>query len=116
MSLKDGLKALQESRYSEAVELLETYGQTANSYSQEYAQAQMALARAYHGNGQKEQAIALCQELEKHLDSQVSNWAKGFLSTLKKEETKTAAPSKPPEETPTNSESRPKAGRVAQKA
>lgn len=110
MSLKDGLKALQESRYSEAIELLETYCQAVNPYTQEYAQAQMALARAYHGNGQKEQAIALCQELEKHLDSQVSNWAKGFLSTLKKEEIKPDTP-----ETPMPSEPRPKAGRVAQK-
>ncbi|MBF2020085.1 MAG: M48 family metalloprotease [Hydrococcus sp. C42_A2020_068] len=88
MSLKDGLKALQQHRYSEAIELLAAYCQTAsNPHSQEYAQVQMALARAYHGNGEKHKAIALCQELERYLDSQVSNWAKGFLSTLNKAET-----------------------------
>jgi Zn-dependent protease with chaperone function len=107
MSLKDGLKALQQRHYSEAVEWLEAYCQTAsNSYSQEYAQAQMALARAYDGNGEKNKAIALCQQLEQHLDSQVSNWAKGFLSTLTKAQTK-------PEETITDIQKpRAKAGRA----
>jgi Zn-dependent protease with chaperone function len=109
MSLKDGLKALQQSNYAQAAALLEAYCQTAaHPGSSEYAQAQMALARAYQGIGEKDKAIAICQQLEGHLDSQVSSWAKGFISTLNKEETQSEAiivdAPKP----------RPKAGRAAQ--
>jgi Zn-dependent protease with chaperone function len=85
MSLKDGLRALQNQRYTEAIELLETYCQAAsNSDSQGMIQAKMALAKAYRYE-QPEKAIALCQELQQHLDSQVSNWATNFLSSLSTE-------------------------------
>jgi Zn-dependent protease with chaperone function len=107
MSLRDGLKALQQQHYSQAVELLEAYCQGASQSSQEYAQAQMALIRAYHGKGQLEKTIALSQLLEQHLDSQVSNWAKKFLSALAKEET----PTQTTAETPVRLK---KAGRLAQ--
>ncbi|MCU0533182.1 MAG: M48 family metalloprotease [Hydrococcus sp. Prado102] len=109
MSLKDGLKALQQSNYVQAIALLEAYCQTAaNPGSSEYAQAQMALARAYHGSKEKDKAIAICQQLEQHLDSQISSWAKGFLSTLNKEETQSDAIVVDEPKT------RPKAGRAAQ--
>jgi Zn-dependent protease with chaperone function len=107
MSLQDGLKALQKQCYTEAIELLETYCQAAtNPDSQEIAQAKMALAKAYR-HTQPERAIALCQELQEHLDSQVSNWAKSFLSSLSSE-----TPPKT-EETPVTPQ---KAGRVAKKS
>jgi Zn-dependent protease with chaperone function len=108
MSLKDGLKALQQGNYAQAASLLEAYCQTAsNPGSSEYAQAQMALARAYQGGGEKDKAIAIYQQLEGHLDSQVSSWAKGFISSLAKEETQS-------NETVEASQPRPKAGRAAQ--
>ncbi|NJQ96700.1 MAG: hypothetical protein HC784_01280 [Hydrococcus sp. CSU_1_8] len=109
MSLKDGLKALQQSNYAQAAALLEAYCQTASNFgSSEYAQAQMALARAYQGNREKDKAIAICQQLEEHLDSQVSSWAKGFLSTLNREETQSDAT------IVDDPKPRPKAGRAAQ--
>ena len=83
MSLQNGLKALKQGRYSEAVELLEEFCQTSSGqHSQEYAEAQMALARAYQGNGQRDRAIALCRELAKNKHPKVSNWAKQALSSL----------------------------------
>lgn len=93
MSFTTGLKALQQGHYQEAVGLLEEYCRdTANANTQNYTEAQMALVRAYHGNGQREEAIALCRQLQHHLNSQTSNWAKGFLQTLSAETSETPKP------------------------
>ncbi|MGK7874969.1 MAG: M48 family metalloprotease [Xenococcaceae cyanobacterium] len=83
MSLQNGLKALEQGRYSEAVQLLEEFCQSSSRHhSQEYIEGQIGLARAYHGNGQLDQAIALYRELENDQNPQVSNWAKQVLSSL----------------------------------
>lgn len=110
MSLEEGLKCLQLKDYARAVELLEEYcQQSANFHSPFHIQAKMALARAYRGNNQRQQAIALARELENHLDQEVSQWAKGLLTIFSAEE-KVAGIA-------TNgfkSRSLPKAGRAAQ--
>jgi Zn-dependent protease with chaperone function len=87
MSLEEGLKCLQLKDYVRAVELLEEYcQQSANFHSPFHIQAKMALARAYRGNNQRQQAIALARELENHLDHEVSQWAKGLLTIFSAEE------------------------------
>ncbi|WP_013323493.1 M48 family metalloprotease [Gloeothece verrucosa] len=87
MLLEDGIKALQQQQFSQAVELLEDYcKRIANKNTPNYIQAQIALARAYRGNNQREQAFTLGQALQKHHDPQVSEWAKGFISILIAEE------------------------------
>ncbi|AOX04021.1 peptidase M48 [Moorena producens PAL-8-15-08-1] len=119
MSLENGLNALKQKRYAEAVQWLEDYcqycqnslGELSDHHSQEYSQAQAALVKAYSGNGENKKAIALCRKLENHPNSQVSNWAKKCLTTLTSKSTKTT-PTKTTAKTV--SKSRHKAGRVAQ--
>ncbi len=90
MSLQQGLVALKEKRYKDAIELLENYCQTAtNIYTKQYSQAKMALVKAYSENEQAELAKALCLELQDHLDSQVSLWAREYLKRLKAQENPT---------------------------
>ena len=87
MSLEEGLKCLRLKDYAKAVELLEEYcQQSANFHSPLYVQAKMALARAYRGNNQRPQAIALALELENHLDQEVSQWAKRLLTIFSAEQ------------------------------
>jgi Zn-dependent protease with chaperone function len=87
MSLEEGLKYLQIQDYPRAVELLEEYcQQSANFHAPSHIQAKIALARAYRGNNQRQQAIALATELENHLDNEVSQWAKGLLTIFNAEE------------------------------
>jgi len=87
MSLEEGLKALQQQNYGEAVQFLEDYcQQSADVQSAFYLQGKIALARAYRGNNQRQDALELGTELEAHLDREVSRWAQGFLSILDAEE------------------------------
>lgn len=87
MSLEEGLKYLQIQDYPRAVEILEEYcQQSANFHSPFHIQAKIALARAYRGNNQRQQAIVLAVELANHLDNEVSQWAKGLLAILTAEE------------------------------
>jgi Zn-dependent protease with chaperone function len=87
MSLEEGLKALQQQNYAEAVKLLESYCQQSTDFgSPLYIQGKMALARAYRGNNQLQNAMDLGIELEEHLDREVSSWASAFLSILSAEE------------------------------
>jgi len=87
MSLEEGLKYLRLKDYARAVELLEEYcQQSANFHSPLYIRAKMALARAYRGNNQRPQAIALALELENHLDQEVSQWAKRLLTIFSAEQ------------------------------
>ncbi|AOY84415.1 hypothetical protein BJP36_35300 [Moorena producens JHB] len=115
MSLENGLNALQQKRYAEAVQWLEDYchycQHSRDHHSQEYSQAQAALVKAYNGNGENKKAIALCRKLENHPNSQVSNWAKKCLATLTSKSTKTTLTKTTAK---AMSKSRHKAGRVAQ--
>ncbi len=93
MSLAQGLQAFKEQKFDEAIELLSQYCQDAtHKDSAEYSQAQMALAKAYHSKGQIEEAIALCQILKNHLDSQVNLWATEYEKRLKAAQTQSASP------------------------
>lgn len=107
MSLKEGLRAFKEQRFDEAIDYLNQYCQeTENKDSFDYIQAQMALVKAYHQTGQLEEAIALCQTLKNHIDSQTSLWAIEYEKRLKNALDCEASP-----ETTTPLE---KAGRAAQ--
>ena len=87
MSLNQGLKALKEKRFAQAIELLTQYCQeVTNTSTPQYSNAQMMLVQAYHQNGQLEQALSLCQQLQAHLDSQVSLWATEYQKRLKHEQ------------------------------
>ncbi|MGK7945874.1 MAG: M48 family metalloprotease, partial [Microcystaceae cyanobacterium] len=87
MSLQAGLKALQEQHYSDAIALLSSYCQEeADQGSPYYIQAQIALARAYRGHNKHEQALAICEKLQKHPKKEVKSWATGFMSMIKSQE------------------------------
>lgn len=80
--LQQGNKALKMQRFAEAVSALEAYCHGTNPSDTDYAQAQMWLVKAYKGNEQKQEAIALCQQLLNHDKEYVQTWAKQFLQTL----------------------------------
>jgi Protein of unknown function (DUF3137) len=80
--LKQGNFALWGKRYEEAIAILTTYCQTAQPGDRQYTQAQMWLLKAYQGNGQPEEAIALCQQLTQSADTSTQLWAQNFLAIL----------------------------------
>ncbi|MGK7924117.1 MAG: M48 family metalloprotease [Spirulina sp.] len=85
MSLSDGLEALQQKRYAEAIQHLDRFLATSPPEdSREYYQAQTALVRAYHGNKQPQKAIALCRELAQSANPSLSIWGQQTLRTLEK--------------------------------
>ena len=83
MSLQAGLDALKQGRNRDAVQILKQFSQYyTQPGSKEYLQAQMALVKAYHRNGETEKAIALAKELTTQENPQVSGWAKQVLQSL----------------------------------
>lgn len=80
-----GLEALKQGHYLEAIELLEKLEQL-NKVNSEPAlkeyMAQLGLVKAYHGNGQQDKAIALCQQLTRSNNPQVQAWAQKALQSL----------------------------------
>lgn len=79
-----GQAALKQRKYAKAVQTLEAYCQhcQVDASSQEYAQVQMWLVKAYQFTDQLEQAIALCQTLAAHQEPQVQTWAQETLTSL----------------------------------
>lgn len=83
MSLKIGLKAVEEQRYQEAIELLTYFCQNCFDYhSQEYIQAKIGLARAHYGLGEREQVVYICQELARSESLSVRQWAQQWLNAI----------------------------------
>lgn len=87
-SLDAGLDALQQGNYADAIAHLEAVRETELDESL-VTQASQALVTAYQRNGDFENAIALCQLLTHHPDSEVRVWATSTLLDLN------AAPSTP---------------------
>ncbi|MCU0570817.1 MAG: DUF3137 domain-containing protein [Oculatellaceae cyanobacterium Prado106] len=84
--LKQANFAIWGKRFPEAIAALETYCQHAvESCDRDYAKAQMWLVKAYRGNGQMEDAIALCQTLMNSPDEATQIWAVQYLKTLQPE-------------------------------
>lgn len=85
MSLSDGLEALKQKRYTDAIAHLDRFLATSPSEdSREYYQAQTALVRAYHGSKQYDKAIALCRELVESANPTLGIWAQQSLDSLQK--------------------------------
>ncbi|GAB1544745.1 hypothetical protein NUACC21_74210 [Scytonema sp. NUACC21] len=80
--LASGSKALKFKRFADAVNALEQYSQGVDAGTKDYSQAQMWLVKAYKGNEQLENAIALCQQLTAHEQEVTRIWARQFLETL----------------------------------
>jgi Zn-dependent protease with chaperone function len=80
--LQAGLAALSAKNFPEAINLLVNCCQACNSDAPEYMQAQMALVKAYRGDGQIPAAIALAEQLASHPDLQTQDWAKQVLKIL----------------------------------
>ena len=79
----EGVEACKEKRYPKAIKYLEDYCEKSNGLnSQDLLQAQIYLIQAYHACGQIQRAIALCQQLTTHSNSQLQAWAKNALSSL----------------------------------
>jgi tetratricopeptide (TPR) repeat protein len=80
--LKQGNFALWGKRYGEAIAALEAYCQGAKPGDRQYAQAQMRLLKAYQGDGQTEEAIALCRQMSQGSDPTAQLWAQSVLAVL----------------------------------
>jgi tetratricopeptide (TPR) repeat protein len=80
--LSKGSKALKYKRYPEAVQALEQFCHGNDTTVKDYAQAQMCLVKAYKFNGQRENAIALCQQLIVSEQEVTQIWARQFILTL----------------------------------
>ena len=79
----EGIKACNEGDYSQAIRYLEDYIENSTDRkNKDYLQAQLWLIRAYHMDGQLKMAIALCQLLSNHPNSQIQTWVKKTLSVL----------------------------------
>jgi uncharacterized Tic20 family protein/DNA-binding SARP family transcriptional activator len=91
--LKSGNKALKQGRYSDAVQALENYCQGVDASAKDYAQAQTWLVKAYKGNGQLEEAIALCKQLTSSENQVAQIWAQQFLQSLSPAEASEASSS-----------------------
>lgn len=84
--LNTGITACKADNYIEAVKYLEEYCQrNSENHTQDYITAQMWLVRAYQESGQATEAIALCQQMTQHNNSQVQAWANQTLPLLSKE-------------------------------
>lgn len=91
--LKTGNKALKQGRYSEAIQALEDYCRGVDVSAKDYAQAQTWLVKAYKGNGQLEEAIALCKQLTSSENQVAQIWAQQFLISLSPAEASEASSS-----------------------
>ncbi|MCA1993501.1 MAG: M48 family metalloprotease, partial [Coleofasciculus sp. S288] len=80
-SLDDGLHALNQGDYSVAIAHLEGVRETELDDSL-VTRASQALVMAYQGNGNTENAIALCQQLAHHPNPTVREWASATLADL----------------------------------
>jgi Zn-dependent protease with chaperone function len=80
--LETGNKALKMRRFADAVQTLESYCRSTDPTAKDYPQAQTLLVKAYKGNGQMDEAIALCQQLVNHEKPFIHIWARQFLQTL----------------------------------
>jgi tetratricopeptide (TPR) repeat protein len=103
--LSVGQKALKFRRYAEAISAFEEFFQKTDVETKDYSQAQIWLVKAYKGNGQLEDAIALCQQLTTSEQNVVQIWAKQFISTLLPEHTAPTTPAT--QSTPTVEEAAP---------
>lgn len=86
--LNQGLAALKQGQYPEAIRLLEGVVQTEPD-SPNQVKAQMGLVSAYEKTGDSDQAIALCQALGQHTNPQVRDWAERNLANLTRRHTQT---------------------------
>jgi tetratricopeptide (TPR) repeat protein len=107
--LKTGNKALKQGHYAEAVQALEEFCRETDPSAKDYSQTQMWLAKAYKGNGQLDEAIALSRQLTTSENQVAQIWAQQFLQSLSPAE----APSSQPEPIPQEPEFIPQAGRTA---
>lgn len=80
--LQTSKQALQEKRFADAVKDLEAYLQQSQPTDPDRVQAQVWLAKAYRGNRQTEEAIALSRDLAKAPDPMVQTWAQQFLTAM----------------------------------
>lgn len=88
---QQGNKALKMKRFADAVEALEAYCRGADSTNGDYPQAQTYLVKAYAGNDQLPQAIALCQHLRSHNKPFIKIWADKYILQLDPKAGKPAA-------------------------
>ncbi|MCU0537271.1 MAG: hypothetical protein MUD14_25575 [Hydrococcus sp. Prado102] len=86
-SLNDALSAIEQGRYTEAIEVLEMYEQLMyNPKSDHYVQVRQGLIEAYARTGNQKKAIWLCQQLVGHQNPDVQAWAKQKVESINKGE------------------------------
>ena len=83
--LKQGLSALKQKHYDQAIQSLNQVVQLSRDAA-EYAQAQMGLVKAYRYKGQTEAAIATCTQLTRNSNPKVQAWATQTLTKLQQQQ------------------------------
>ena len=82
-SLEAGLDALEQKNYAEAIAHLEIVYQNTERRSVRL-KTQMALVKAYEGNGEFQQALIRCQALLTSSNQAVRQWAEQAMGVLEK--------------------------------
>ncbi len=91
-SLQKGLNALQRKDYTTAIRVLAELPRNLDASRSVRVKAQIALIRAYRGKGQTAEAIALCQPLTRHPQTNIQEWAQKTLKKLKAHHSSTPTP------------------------
>jgi uncharacterized Tic20 family protein len=93
--LEKGIKTLRKDRFDEAIPALEDFVRGTDESYRNYRWGLTSLVKAYSGNDQNEQAIALCQSLLHHPQESLQDWARDYLKKLAPEHSSPAPPAEP---------------------
>lgn len=83
--LQQGIDAIRDGRYTDAIPLLEDWCGRTGPHAERYPEAARVLMQAYQETNQLDEAIALCQELSHHDNEVLKHWAWKLLPTLTKQ-------------------------------
>jgi uncharacterized Tic20 family protein len=93
--LEKGIKTLRKDRFDEAIPALEDFVRGTDESYRNYRWGLTSLVKAYSGNDQNEQAIALCQSLLHHPQESLQDWARDYLKKLAPEQSGPTSPAEP---------------------
>ncbi len=83
--LQQGIDAIRDGRYTDAIPLLEDWCGMTGPHAERYPEAARVLMQAYQETHQIDEAIALCQDLSHHHNEVLKHWAWKLLPTLTKQ-------------------------------
>ncbi len=80
--LQQGIDAIRDGRYTDAIPLLEEWCTVTGPWAERYPEAVRVLMQAYQEIGDLAAAIALCQDLSHHDNETLKHWAWKLLPSL----------------------------------